>query len=83
MIYVIYGATHNRCNRLLLKSDNRVKDAEGLRRIQNDFHPLKIFCTNCMEDAEPTTVGVYLSEGLSMKPVDKFAGLRIPTVTGS
>jgi hypothetical protein len=76
---VIYKTTHTRCNKLLQKSDYRIITIEDLKKIQKESKPLRLFCSNCLEEAGPTIVDVILKNGLGVKsfvenlPIEKFA----------
>ncbi|MGD0036325.1 MAG: hypothetical protein ABSC53_03425 [Bacteroidota bacterium] len=65
---IIYKTRHARCNRPLALSDYRIKNNKDLKKIQKESKPLSLFCSNCMEDVEPTLVDVFLTEGLSVRP---------------
>ena len=83
LIFVIYKTTHSTCNKLISLPDYRVKDIESFNKLKRNFQPLIMKCSSCIEKVEPTLVDVYVTEGLSVKPVaenlpiEKFAELKI------
>lgn len=80
---VIYKTTHSRCNKYLAASDYRIKTIEDFKRIQIESKPINLFCSNCMEDVEPSLVDVIFKKGTGVipfienLPIEKFAELKI------